>query len=137
MKLPSKHILIVLLASGFSFIATLHVNADEEAIQEWKAFRKEFPFHIQTIALSPPSKSGFRTVIVSEPPPDATLDGIKNAAPVTMAAAAVMQHPIGVDGWVKDVVATIPQNSAALSNEITSLSSYLFGTSYKAYALRL
>ena len=137
MKPNYKCNLLFRLIVSLCVVAQINAKAEDQATQDWKAFRKEFPFHIQTIALSKPSQNGSQTLIVSEPPPDATLDGIKNAAPVTMAAATIMQHPIGVDGWVKDVVVTVPAKSGALSTEITSLSGYLFGTSYKAYALQV
>jgi hypothetical protein len=114
------------------------VNGEEERpIATWKSFRQEFPFHVQTIALSEPSQTDGRTLIVSEPPPGTTLKDVKEAAPRAMANAVIMQHPIGVDGWVRDVVGVVPPgtDSRVLYGEIASLSSRLFGTAYKAYAL--
>lgn len=38
----------------------------------WRAFRQQYPFHIQGIALSPPDARGSRTLVVAEPPPATT-----------------------------------------------------------------
>jgi hypothetical protein len=49
----------------------LQSGEDEFSTQtrEWQRFRQAFPFNMQTIAVSNPSESGERTLIVSEPPP--------------------------------------------------------------------
>src|ERR1041385_3597760 len=99
-----------LLAIILGLYSATVANARDQLEQDWREFRKEFPFHIQTIAVSEPSQSETQTVIISEPPPSATLQGMRLVAPTIMAEAVVKQHPVGIDGWVKDVVTSCPRN---------------------------
>ena len=45
----------------------------------WKSLRARFPYHIQTIVVSPKAEDGTRFLIVAEPPPHVTLEGFKGA----------------------------------------------------------
>ena len=105
--------------------------------REWGGFRLAFPFHIQVIAASDPYPDGTRTLIVSEPPPDATVDGLKALDAVALATAEVKTHTVGHDGWVKDVVFNVTAKQEELDRLVARLSKYLFETDYKAYCLKL
>ena len=97
----------------------------------WREFRTRFPYHIQTIAVSPPAPDGSRAIIVSEPPPHATLERI--AAATEAEDSAVMEQPIGVDGFVRDVLCVVPAMSEEqLDLIVMELHNYLFGTTYRA-----
>jgi hypothetical protein len=104
--------------------------------QEWGAFRRVFPYHIQVIAASEPYEDGSRTLIVSEPPPQATLEGLRGVDPA-LATAEVKTHTVGHDGWVKDVVFHLRADPQGLTRLVARLSNYLFDTDYKAYCLKL
>jgi hypothetical protein len=105
--------------------------------EEWRAFRKAFPYHIQTIAVSRPYSNGMRTLIISEPPPHVSLNKVKQLKPGWIRSLRVMKYTIGYEGFVKDIVAIIPANESQLSQGISKLSSYLFHTTYKSHALQL
>jgi hypothetical protein len=114
----------------------LSPEASERQAQEWGAFRRAFPYHIQAIAASEPYSDGTRTLIVSEPPPHATLDGLIAVDPA-LATAEVRTHTVGHDGWVKDVVFNVQTDPQGLTRLVGGLSKYLFETDYKAYCLKL
>ena len=103
--------------------------------KDWQAFRDRFPFHYQTIALSEPFGDGCRTVVVAEPPPEVTLEGLKEASSVDPIDFSISRHRIGHDGWVADAVAVLPPISQEEVAEVVGeLSRYVFKTAYKAYA---
>jgi hypothetical protein len=123
--------LLILCLAGAAHAAQGNLAAD------WQQFRKAYPYHIQTVALSAVHPDGHRTMIVSEPPPNVTFDGIRRLSP-DFSAAFVEQHGIGVDGWVKDIVFDLsPLSEVVLANDIDRLHHALFGTNYKAYALSI
>lgn len=114
MKYVRNLIVLFLLAM---FPALLHAaavessvvqcSASEAACNVWRKFRKAHPFPYQTTAVSA-TPNGETVVIISEPPPVAT--------PEDIAAIAVevfedyspqvyrLRHPIGLDGWLEDIV---------------------------------
>jgi len=98
----------------------------------WAQFRQHHAYHIQTIAVF-----DHRYLIVSEPPPHVTLEGLTAVAPKVLNQPHVFRHAIGVDGWSKDVVFEIPQmGDAQLTDLLDAMHLYLFGTTYKAEVLR-
>ncbi len=104
----------------------------------WTQFRERFPYHIQVIAVSAPESDGTRTLIISEPPPSVTLPEVAAAFGDLLHKLDTRRHRIGFDGWVKDIVAVLPPISPEqLETLVADLSRYMFGTSYKAYALDL
>jgi hypothetical protein len=118
---------VLLTICGFSNTA----QADD-----WSRFRQQFPFHVQTIAVSQAGPDGTRTLIVSEPPPHVTLESIRALDPA-LGAAAVRAHPIGMDGFVRDVVAELPpMRDAEFAALADRLHLYLFSSTYKAYTLQ-
>src|SRR5438128_34391 len=84
------------------------VLAGESARTMWQGFRAAHPYHLQIIGLSRPLGDSTRVLIISEPPPHATMDGLQSCLPRPFASVVVEKQPIGHDGWIKDVVATLP-----------------------------
>lgn len=104
-------------------------------LSDWEAFRARYQFHIQTIAVSRLHEDSSRTLVISEPPPHATLDGLLQVAPV-LKNAHVMTHCIGHDGWVKDILFELPSLSEQELNTLSiQLNRYLFFTAYKTTVL--
>jgi hypothetical protein len=107
------------------------------SLLDWKQFRSQHNFHIQTLAASAPHADGSRTLIISEPPPHVTLDHLRRLAPA-LGNVSVMTHTIGHGGWVKDLVVTVPAQNEQQWRDLTSLlNQYLFFTTYKATVLSL
>jgi hypothetical protein len=104
---------------------------------EWEFFRSKFPHHIQGVALSETRTDGTRVLIVAEPPPHVTLASLRDLSPVLANLQTATQR-LGHDGWVKDVVVTLPRSdNRALSSLCQKINRHLFGTSYKAYVLEI
>src|SRR5258705_13540908 len=85
-------------------------RADDASDADWKAFREIYRFHIQTIAISGRHPDRSRTLIISEPPPHVTLEGLAEIDPL-FKNALTMKNPIGHDGWTKDLVLEVPNSS--------------------------
>jgi len=118
--------------------AGLSAQTTTPADQDWTLFRKSYPYHIQTVALSDPHPGGARTLIVSEPPPHVTLDGLRALDPQAFAHPIVETTKVGYDGWVKDVVVTLPASGPReIQTLVDRLHIYLFATAYKSYALKI
>jgi hypothetical protein len=101
--------------------------------EAWQGFRKTFPFPIQTVVVSAPEKDHPRTLIVSEPPPHVTVAGLKGCGPELIGEVEVQKHPVGHDGWVKDLVVTLkPVSDEELRGLVVRLHEYLFGSSIGA-----
>lgn len=106
--------------------------------EEWKKFRHEHPYHIQVVALSEPDGSGHRLLLITEPPPHVSVQGLERLEPKVLQDVSTGRHPIGYDGWVKDVLFEIPAMSDGdLDLLLSKIHQYMFGTSYKASAVRL
>jgi hypothetical protein len=106
--------------------------------QVWEQFRSTFPLHYQTVAVTSPTDGAVRTVIISEPPPHATIEGLKECGPKLIQAVNIKKHEIGHDGWVKDVVLTLnPAPDAAVEDFVTQLNAYLFRSIYAMKVLPL
>lgn len=104
----------------------------------WRGFRQTFPFHSQIVALSDASTDGSRTLIVSEPPPHVTLGNIlTTVGGELLLNHQVRKHPIGYDGWVKDVAIAVRGDDEAMQAMLSRLHQRLFFTSYKSYTLKL
>ena len=107
-----------------------------ESKAAWERFRAANPLHIQGVALSSPFGEGCRTLVIAEPPPNVTLQGLVGVAPALLAHHRTEQHGVGYDGWTKDVVVTLPPiESAKLDELVSELHEHLFGTTYKGYTL--
>jgi hypothetical protein len=125
----------VLILLGLS-VTTLRAQVDSKIV--WRDFREAYPYHIQTLALTDVDSEGRRILIISEPPPGITIARLKNVSPAALQDMAVLKHGIGYDGWVEDIVVSLPATSRAeLASLIDSLHRELFGTTYKATVVPL
>ena len=116
--------------------AATHDTAKADEI--WQSFRTSYPYHIQVIALSEPLDDRSRVLIVSEPPPSASMQYFDRFARANDGLVAIKQHRVGYDGWVQDVVITLPSmNETQVLELLGALHLDLFGTTYKANVLRL
>jgi hypothetical protein len=103
----------------------------------WEQFRSVYPYHVQSIALSAPAANRERLLIVAEPPPHVTLKAFIALDPA-LASAATRRRKIGYDGWVTDIVVTLPPTSeSTLRDLVDRVHYYLYGTTYKAHAIGL
>jgi hypothetical protein len=77
-------------------------------------------------------------LIVAEPPPHVTLEDFTKLNPKLLGTASTQRRKIGYDGWVKDIVVTLPAVGDAERRELLDqINYYLFGTTYKAGTLQL
>ncbi len=114
---------------------TLQAQAptSHEINHEWTNFRAAYPYHVQVIAVKERLADGSSLFILSEPPPHVTLDGLKQSAGVELSNLNVLDHRIGYDGFLRDIVFTArPGTGNSLTTFVSRLSIYLYGTSYKA-----
>lgn len=126
-----QHVSISLAA----ILLAIPVSSATTDSDDWLRFRRQFPFHIQTLAVSQPHRDGTRTLILSEPPPAVTLEGLRLLDPA-LAHAAVREHAVGIDGCVRDVVVVIPPlDSHDFDALADRLHLHLFGSTYKAWTL--
>ena len=124
--------LLIVLGTGLAYAQT----ASEPEV--WKQFRQAYPFHTQVVALTPADSEGRRAMILSEPPPHVTVDGLKKVLGPAALKVQLLKHPIGVDGWVKDALVDLEAVPESQVNEMVSaVHWYAFGTTYKASALVL
>lgn len=129
------HRVSVLLLLSACFCGTARPDVSTPSQTDWQNFRKAYPYHIQGIALGAPM-DGCQTLIVAEPPPGVTLEGLQRIDPDVFGSPAVMKQRIGYDGWVKDVVVSLPVRTPQDLRQLTDrLSIYLFGTAYKSYVI--
>ena len=104
----------------------------------WADFRLTYPYHIQTIGLSAPEKDGSRILILSEPGPHVTVEEIGEKLKAVKHRIEEKTHPIGYDGWVKDIVVVISEISdKRLERALARISEYAFFSDYKPYFLPL
>lgn len=105
----------------------------------WAGFRKDFPYHLQTLALSERQPDASRLLIISEPPPHADVARIRTMLAAFDPVLQIKKQRIGNDGWVKDLVLVLKntQQEVALQETLQQVHEYLFLTSYKADYLYL
>lgn len=109
-------------------------QANQQAKQEWENFRETYPYHLQTVALSEPLEDGCRILLISEPPPHLDEEYFQLLADDLGEEVKFPVYPVGYDGWVGDVLITLPPlNDLELSEKILpKLYFDLYGTTYKA-----
>ena len=111
-------------------------NASIDSV--WRTFRTTYPYHIQGIALTEPDSSGTRILVIAEPPPHITLDGLQALNPNLLQRPNVKRCRVGYDGWVADIIYILPQMTPSeLHGLLDRLNHYLYGTSYKATVIPL
>lgn len=104
----------------------------------WEAFRNRFPYHTQIIGISAIQRDKSCVILLSEPSPDVTQDGINNLVACFSHKLSVKQHQIGYDGWVKDVLIVLADIGLSdLEDLKEKLNEYEFKTNYGQYILPL
>jgi hypothetical protein len=128
--------LLLCLAALLGLVLTPTAWADAHKTQtDWARFRAVYPLNMQVIAVSDPDEQGHRTLVISEPPPDVTLDDLKRLSPL-LSAISAKKSRIGYNGVLTDAVVDLPPVSQSEVDSLVALLSVrLYGTSYKAYAL--
>jgi len=112
------------------------VAQTSEFIGVWQQFRASHPYHIQIVGLSQAGNGGRRLLLISEPPPNVTIAGLKAVNPSAMEKLNTARYRIGYNGWTKDVLVDLPSmDDKSVGLLIDKLYSYLYGTSYKAVAV--
>ena len=77
-------------------------------------------------------------LIVPEPPPHATEQTVLRCLPRAPESSRVLMHPIGHDGWVRDLVLTLaPARPAEIRESIDQLHLALYYSTYKADVIGL
>lgn len=102
-----------------------------------QAFRDSEPFLEQTIVVSEPGEEGNRTFLLTEPPAAAFAERDAWLADVfgsRMITTSVLEHPIGFDGFVRDIVVeTEAMTESEVAETVAQLHEEFFGTRYKAF----
>lgn len=98
----------------------------------WTAFRKSYPYPIQTVAVQN-GANGDHVIIISEPPPHVTKADLTALLP----GVIFYRHRIGDDGFVTDAVARVQGSEQSIQGLIADLHRVLYFTAYKASALQL
>src|ERR1700730_18808202 len=141
-----RFVLTALVVAIFLMPIAATAKADVRSDAIWTLFRKNHPYHVQTVGLSGASRSGERVLIISEPPPLIRRSQYASALRVVFGSALqsveLKKNPVGIDGWCEDVVATLayantPESRVQLSSDMTRLATLLFGTAYKFAPIRL
>src|SRR5258708_6327924 len=133
--MSSRTWLAIVLATLFQGTS---LASPQDWIGQWRAFRSAYPYHIQTVALSQPDAVGKRILIVSEPPPDVTMDQLMAVEPKLLSDGVIQRSIIGVDGSVADALFELPAvPEGEIRSLVESLHVKLFGTAYKAYAAEI
>ena len=135
--------LVTLIAA--CVVTCLPAGADElRARTLWSQFRATFPNHLQVVAVSERDKKNERVLLISEPPPWFGGGNINKAFEdyfgTLLRGSNFQKHPIGVDGWAIDALVRFesrPGDEAWVNSTIDRIYRDLFGTTYKAGALRL
>lgn len=108
--------------------------------QAWHAARARHPLHFQGVFVAPVGGNRYRGVVVTEPPPHATPEGVKQA----LGAIGVESRDwtIGYDGWARDLVAVVDGDSrvegqtkraeSSDADHFAALHQYLFHSMYRA-----
>jgi hypothetical protein len=119
---------------------------DARLKQFWLDFRAVNPFHVQAIVASTESHDGERMLLITEPPPHFANPEVAsfnvrlnrelaNVFGDALAAHDVFSHPVGYDGWVKDIAVRLhypAMDNQVFEADILRLHRRLFGTTYKA-----
>jgi hypothetical protein len=121
----------------FRELLARNIPSDTDSDKHWQGFRKAYPYHSQTLAMSVPSADGSRTLIISEPPPQFTVGDILLPLSGVLRNHSEKKQKIGYDGWAKDLVVEIAGDQSSVDSAVSSVNRLIFGTSYKSYVLPL
>ncbi|MGC2112377.1 MAG: hypothetical protein WA655_22855 [Candidatus Korobacteraceae bacterium] len=134
----SISLIIRVAICALGMVGIAHGDGRPDFREQWKQFRRAYPYHIQVMAISPPAEDRHRLLIISEPPPHVTFAGLRDLDPAALSNVSVEKNLIGFNGWTKDILVDLPpQPEAALRLLLDSVAQYLFVTNYKSYILNL
>ncbi len=103
----------------------------------YKNFRSACPFHYQMLGLAKMNDSSYLFVI-AEPPPFVKPDSILSVFKKFNIQAEIKTHPIGYDGWVKDMVVCVGRATTENINHLTKdLNKLIYLSDYKPFVTRL
>lgn len=119
------------IATAPDDIHTTMAYVDREAL--WNEFRSANPYNIQTVGIKS-YEDGSYSVVISEPEDNIRLKDIHKLFYPYNAIDTVLSHPIGYDGWLKDIVICFNDiKETDLLKLQSRLFTLLYGTDYKAY----
>ena len=129
-----------IVTQGFlALLIAFPAVANEAGDREWSRFRSRYPYHTQAMALSEPvAGDGARMLVLSEPPPHATVEGVKGIVGDALVELTIKTQPVGHDGWSRDLVLIVRETGRdPLRRVLSDLHRYLFYTNHKAEILPL
>jgi len=130
---------IVILLICAVQLSAAPAQPSDRAYEFAKSFRVTEPFLIQTIVVSAPEFSGNRIFLLTEPPQHAFKSRdkwIQRVFGANLLSTAVVEHQIGYDGFVRDVIVEAkPMDSAQISKVISEIDITYYGKAYKAHYL--
>ena len=104
----------------------------------WRKVRETHPLHYQAISACRDDNSGKEVVVLTEPAPHLTrakyAEIVKAMFESKITDVRVMRQPLGVDGWIDDLVIEIDPKgkaNASISNDLSLLALLNFGSLYK------
>jgi hypothetical protein len=103
----------------------------------WQDFRENYPYKFQMVGLAEFDDNS-KFLIISEPPSHATETEIRKIFDGYSFDLSIKTHPIGFDGWVKDIVIVVSKpDNAKFEKSLNELQKYLYHTDYKGYTISL
>lgn len=103
----------------------------------YKNFRDHFRFHFQTIAIAKFADSS-KLIVISEPPPYFEVDSIKSIFAEFNHSVEIVKHPMGYDGFVKDILISLANaTDENVELRIKQLSKLLYLSDYKPVVTNL
>ena len=109
--------------------------AEKDSI--YVGFREQCPFHFQMLGLAKFADSSFLFVL-SEPPPYVELDSLLTIFQQFNIYSEVKTHPMGYDGWVKDILVCVGKaTSENITNLTRKLNEVVYLSDYKSFAMNL
>jgi hypothetical protein len=124
--------------STFLAFVLCSASALAQAGDTWREFRSHHPYHTNVVALAPVNADGTRVLIVAEPASHVTVAALTALRPAALSRIASEKWQIGWDGWVKDLVITLPAMSDEdLRNTLGDVEQYVYGSTYRAAVIEM
>lgn len=137
-------ICVMMAALSFVFMQAAPASAEKfgevspATAKDWRDFRAGHPFHNQIVAVSDPRSNGERSLLITEPSPSVTWESLSSHLRSSVSGCSTAKHDVMFDGWIYDVVCTLPSMDEDKLNEfIGNLHVLLFTTTHGAQAIRL
>ena len=119
---------------NFDMMACLSVAGRDSIYTD---FRGKCPFHFQMVGLAKFADSSFM-FIISEPPPYIERDSVLSVFRQFNIYTEVRTHPMGHDGWVKDIVICVGKaTSENIRNLTRKINELVYLSDYKSFAMNL